>query len=887
MALDTTTSAGLTYGWSDGESGWGGPMNANLLRLDLLTVPFVLSATTVTPPTSPAAGDKYLIPAGATAEWFGLTNRVAVWENAQWVYHQPRKGWAVRVWDTKQTRVWDGDSWDVYLDTMTPATAQLIADAAGAAQAAGTSASAAASSASDAAGSATAAAASAGSSTNSATAAAGSATAAAGSASAAATSAAQAAASAGSVGASATTAVQAAAAATAASSSASTASAAAVNAASSATTSANNAAQSASDAEAAAAAFVGLGDAAGAMLVGDGVMRVATVSALRALPSPTKRTMAYLEGYHAQGDGGEGPVVWVASSTKTDNGGTVFTPASNPTNGRWERAGTKAGSIPAGWFGAVADWNGTTGTDNAAALVSALAYCEANRKPLAVKAGRYSVGTTGIVYTASTGDDLAICFEPGVELVCTYSGASYPAVLQINDIGANCKILGSKTRITYSNAPSSRGSMHAIYLYGGSKTITDLLVRSLVVTNSPNFGLAVYAGPTGGVSSGNKNVWIDDVVVIGSKGDGIHVENFDSGVKITNWRVESPGDDTVCVSNYTGASGSATKSTPTTDVEIINGNALNAYSSAVRLLGVQRCTIRSLRGTLGNSFGGSGASAISCDDTSGEYSVDNLEITAGDIETYGGAGLLYYSAGGKLQDVKISKATCKGVNNYGVRLLQASSSVGSKISDVDIEVTIQRATNSGVAGDVPVWLDKTRDVIVRLMAVNCPSVLKANATDRTIIKLATAKASGSTGTAFDLTNNTNMTLGRLVLDASCTFTTGVTATGNTNVWHSDLWDLSGATNKLSRSGNTGVRGWCQEVQGAATIGSVSAGTSAKYSFGESLFTGSTYHLQATLFSNEGFGWGISSLATDGVYLNYSAGMTGVKLHYSARTNIGY
>lgn len=886
MALEQTPGAGLSFGWIDGESGWGGPMNVNMLLLDVLTVPFAVSNTVVTPPTSPVAGDKYVVPAGATGEWFGMTNRIAHWASGQWVFYQPQKGWFVRVWSTRQTLVWDGDSWEVYLDTMTPATEALIQAAAGAGEAAAESADDALAHALAAAASADSASSSSLAANASATAATSSASAASGSATAAATSAAQAASSAASVGTSATTAVNAAAAAVTASNSAAASAATANTAATNASTSATNAAGDAAIAAAAAAFLAGLPDANGALLVGDGVMRVPSVAALRALAPPVRRTMVYLEGYYAQGDGGGGALMWIPASTKSDNGGTVFLPSSAPANGRWER-GETSGFIPAGWFGAMGDWNGTTGTDNSALFVAALTCCEANRKPMLVKAGRYSVGATGIGYTASVGDNLTIVFEPGVELVCTYSGASYPAVLQINDIGARLQIAGSKTLVSYANAPSSRGSMHAIYLYGGNKTINDMLVRGLVVTNSPNFGLAVYAGPTGGVSSGNKNVWIDDVVVVGSKGDGIHVENFDSGVRITNWCVDGPGDDSVCVSNYTGSSGAATKSTPTTDVEIANCVPLNTYSAAVRLLGVQRCTIVGVHGTLGNSFGVGGASVISCDDTSGDYSVDNLEITASDIETYGGAGLIYYSDGGKLQDVKIDKAICKGVNNYGVRLLQSSATVGAQISDVDIDVTIQRATNSGVAGDVPVWLDKTRDVTIRLKTVNCPSVLKVNGTDRTTIEMATAKAGGSTGTAFDFTGNTNLTLGRLVLDASCTFTTGVTATGNTNVWHTDLWDLSGATNKLSRSGNAGVRGWCQEVHGVATIGAATAGISPKIAFGESMMTGTAYNVQATLASNEGEGWGVSSLASDGVYLVYSASMTGVKLHFDARTNIGY
>lgn len=236
MALDQTPAAGLAYGWDDGASGWGGPMNVNLLLLDVLAVPFAMSATTTAPPSSPTAGVKYIIPAGATGEWASLVGRIAVWAASQWVYYQPKTGWNMRVWDTRQTLVWDGTAWIIYLDTITPATAELIADAAGAADDAAASAAAAAASAA-------AAVTTANASQTSATAAAASAAAAlvsknnaASHADDADTSATEAAASATAAANSASTAVSAAATSVASSSSASAASAAAVTAAASAAT---------------------------------------------------------------------------------------------------------------------------------------------------------------------------------------------------------------------------------------------------------------------------------------------------------------------------------------------------------------------------------------------------------------------------------------------------------------------------------------------------------------------------------------------------------------------------------------------------------------------------------------------------------------------------
>lgn len=539
-------------------------------------------------------------------------------------------------------------------------------------------------------------------------------------------------------------------------------------------------------------------------------------------------------------------------------------------------------------FGAVSDWNGSTGTDNSTFFVAAITYAATNRKRLVVPAGRYSVGVSGVTYTAASIDNLEIYFEAGVELVCTYSGANYPFILNLNGVGANVKIVGNGAQFTYANNPAVRGTNHALYLFGAGATITDLFVQGLVINNSANFGIAVYAGPLGGVSTGNKNVRIVDCVTKNTKGDGIHVENFDSGVQIVNARIESPGDDTVCVSNYTGSSGAPTKSTPTTDVEISNIQSVNAYSAVVRLLGVQRCSISKLRGTLGNSFGGTGASVVSCDSASGDYAVGNYDVVASDIEISGGAGLFFWSAGGEVTNFKMVNATQKQGNNYGIRAL-ASTPAGAKLNNLTFEnIHIERATNSGTAGDYPLWATYVRSLRVRgLKVVNAPSVLSVTNSDRIELDDIQADSSGSTGSAFNVVSNTNIKVGRLVLDGSCTFTTGATFTSNTNVWHTALWDFAGATNKLSRSGNTGVRGACQRVEASVYLGNITGGTNAKQTFSENMFTSASYQLQTTLLSDQGTRWGTTGLAADGFYVLYTDTMTGARINYIAETNVGY
>ena len=531
----------------------------------------------------------------------------------------------------------------------------------------------------------------------------------------------------------------------------------------------------------------------------------------------------------------------------------------------------------------------TAGASTRQAMLDAIKYGHLNRKRVLIPSHSYDVGTEGLVYSAASIDNLEIYFESGAEIVCSYTGVNYPFLLNLNGVGSNVKVVGNGAALRYSNAPASRGTNHAIYLFGDNATMVDLEVRGFRIYDPANFGLAIYAGPLGGVSTGNKNVTVRDIDVYRPKGDGVHVENFDSGVDIDDIHVVEPGDDSVAVSNFTGASGAPTKSTPTNDVKINNIRSSEAYSAVVRLLGVNRCTIDGITGTLGNVFGGIGAVAVSCDARGSltDYGVDNNNITIDGVDTFGGAGLLYYQDGGKLTNLK-AKGQCLGVNRYGLRLSQSGYAVGSKVSDVDVDATIEWATNPGVSGGYAAEVIDTRDVTLDIKVINGPQLLNATGNERLNIEKIKGKTCGGAGTTgLNIVNNTNLEFGRVELDASCTLDTGVTATNNTNVWHTALWDLAGATSKLSASGNTGVRGACQRVEASAFIGDVTGGTNQQISYSEAVFTGASHQLQATLISDDGLRWGVTGLSAGGFFALWTDTMTNVRLNYIAETNVGY
>lgn len=66
-----------------------------------------------TPPGSPANGDTYIIPSGATGVWAGKTNQIAHFYGGAWAYWVPIEG--VRLWlnDEDTEYAFDGANWIV------------------------------------------------------------------------------------------------------------------------------------------------------------------------------------------------------------------------------------------------------------------------------------------------------------------------------------------------------------------------------------------------------------------------------------------------------------------------------------------------------------------------------------------------------------------------------------------------------------------------------------------------------------------------------------------------------------------------------------------------------------------------------------------------------
>lgn len=70
----------------------------------------VKNRTTATPPTSPTAGDRYIIASGASGAWADKTNQIAEYQTS-WTYYTPSVGWTAYVDDEQKVYSWNGTAW--------------------------------------------------------------------------------------------------------------------------------------------------------------------------------------------------------------------------------------------------------------------------------------------------------------------------------------------------------------------------------------------------------------------------------------------------------------------------------------------------------------------------------------------------------------------------------------------------------------------------------------------------------------------------------------------------------------------------------------------------------------------------------------------------------
>lgn len=86
-------------------------VNEALALLDGLSQLVLADVALATPPTSPAEGICFGVPAGALSAWAGQDGRIAIWSNGGWIFADPMPGWRAFVVSANAQAIFDGSEW--------------------------------------------------------------------------------------------------------------------------------------------------------------------------------------------------------------------------------------------------------------------------------------------------------------------------------------------------------------------------------------------------------------------------------------------------------------------------------------------------------------------------------------------------------------------------------------------------------------------------------------------------------------------------------------------------------------------------------------------------------------------------------------------------------
>jgi hypothetical protein len=87
--------------------------NEALVLLDAIAHASVLDRHLAAPPSTPAAGDRYLVAASPVGAWAGQAGKIAHFIDSAWDFMQPQTGWTVWVVDEFQLIAFDGTAWRI------------------------------------------------------------------------------------------------------------------------------------------------------------------------------------------------------------------------------------------------------------------------------------------------------------------------------------------------------------------------------------------------------------------------------------------------------------------------------------------------------------------------------------------------------------------------------------------------------------------------------------------------------------------------------------------------------------------------------------------------------------------------------------------------------
>ena len=169
---------------------------------------------------------------------------------------------------------------------------------------------------------------------------------------------------------------------------------------------------------------------------------VATIAALRALTTAVTAAAAWVQGYGAPADRGDGMFCYVSTdTTSADNGGTIIVDASGR---RWYRA-TQGGPYSATWFGL-----SESTVDNGAVINAAIAALPANGGVIRLPPGNFNVASTILINRSNIRivgsgrggwHDAAPFFTTGATNL-TWTGANGGTMISITSVAGGQRVVG-------------------------------------------------------------------------------------------------------------------------------------------------------------------------------------------------------------------------------------------------------------------------------------------------------------------------------------------------------------------------------------------------------------------------------------------------------------
>ena len=503
-----------------------------------------------------------------------------------------------------------------------------------------------------------------------------------------------------------------------------------------------------------------------------------------------------------------------------------------------------------------------------------IAFFENNSRCL-VDTGTYLVSDRVVV--TSTGSDKKVRFEPGVTVVSTQPATTATGILYFQDTADGLDIDFNWAVIKYQTDPTVR-TAQTVYVTGA--TITNCDIRHFDIQNSSNMGVAVFCGDAGTTASGSHTIRIHDGKVSNSLGDGCHIENCDHTAEIYNIKVDNSDDDAVAITNYTGAGGSATKTTPTYNAKIYNIIHRNSAVSTVSLAGVEDFLVDNI--TTEDMTGGF---TVKMTHTTG-YTVGNQYGVIDNIVADGQGKVFAFDtpSGGTAYNryITVGKAVS---NNIGADIMSLSNT-GTSSDDKLRDITFSDLNFHGDgSGDCRAFLiSNTKNVrIEKLSARN--TAIAATATSNENFSwdnMVFDDYVATTANGANISSNTNLKTGHLLMDAT-NCTNGLNFTSNSGVVHQGLWNVSGGgTSNYNFGSNTSVYGHFYEYMTRSSVGSVTAGTSTTVTFADSVPSGAVASLSVLVESAEGLRWGVSGRTASQFDVDWTDNMTSVFIDYNVR-----